>query len=420
MKTRLDLYLRWIGIPFILYMLFGTIAISLYKLGGCTGALGSGIKCMNAAWFGSLALLFEVSMIFSPVVYFGYFILISSIFCVTYILSPPSKRPPNIVKISKLGRTEMFLGGISVVMILFVIHTQLRFSFYEKIAKVSSLGFFCKGASQSARCYGSIAGKRSDISICSKLDSDWDVLSCMSSFGQNAESVESCDQLVSSSPMQGTNNSTDLRKNYMGCIGRFPESSQTQKVCRESWSNENFDALVDGRCWRAIDPNAQSPVTGNSFLMMFVRKEKLGDSVYHELLDLTEDVNAQNRLGDTALSLMNAGGLVDQKFLSRKPRADIKNSRGLTPPMYWAETGNLENFLYFEKYLKENQWNAREELPSGDTVMHLFAKRIQKSPPDFGFAKNVYSRLVYLGGVISKPNKSGITADMIFRKSKDW
>jgi hypothetical protein len=48
--------------PLLAYLLFGAVALALYQIGGCSGALGSGVTCAQGSAFGIPALWFEITM----------------------------------------------------------------------------------------------------------------------------------------------------------------------------------------------------------------------------------------------------------------------------------------------------------------------------------------------------------------------
>ena len=67
-KTKLEVFLAFVLISpaVFLILFFAIIFLSLIarKLGGCTGALGSGVSCSGGQFFSSFALLPELSMLF--------------------------------------------------------------------------------------------------------------------------------------------------------------------------------------------------------------------------------------------------------------------------------------------------------------------------------------------------------------------
>ena len=48
--------------PLVFYMGFAALALWRYDVGGCTGALGSGVTCARGDEYGSMAIMLELTM----------------------------------------------------------------------------------------------------------------------------------------------------------------------------------------------------------------------------------------------------------------------------------------------------------------------------------------------------------------------
>jgi hypothetical protein len=184
MRKRFNLYLRWIGIPVVVYLLFGFVSLSLYGLGGCQGAIGSGIKCMKDG-YGNLFAYFEVSMIIVPFIYLAYFAIFTVIFGTSLIVNPLPTVKSNDSRLSLFQK--LFLGLLAFLLL------RLTYSFLPGLAAVTNFDFFCKTAKWPGMCYGKVAARKKSVLICLKADANG--ASCLQYFGNMAQTADDCAQL---------------------------------------------------------------------------------------------------------------------------------------------------------------------------------------------------------------------------------